>query len=215
MISYKNYPLLVGLTGGIACGKSTIASTFEKHDIPNVDADIIARYVVEPGSAGLQLVIAHFGKQFLNKNGTLNRSLLGDAIFKDSTGLQDLNKIMLPLIQEETNIRIESLKNQGYPIIVYNAALICEMGNADKYRPLIVAHCPLDQQIGRLMRRGTGHGPLTREQAMSRISAQMPVADKLNLADYIIYTWTSIEESIFQTEMIINILKRQVKQQER
>lgn len=195
--------LLVGLTGGICCGKSTVAKTFEKNNIPNVDADIVARQVVEPGTLGHQLIVSFFGNDYLNEDDTINREKLGALVFSDKKSLEALNKIMTPLIQKESQDQITNLYNAGYNIVIYNAALICENGNADKYRPLIVVSCPQDIQLARLMSRNS----LTRAEAMARINAQMPVAEKAAMADYVVDTSSTVEYSILQTEEIIKQLK--------
>lgn len=197
-----------GLTGGIACGKSTVTKTLRKHGIPIVDADIIARQVVDVGTHGYFSVLKAFGKEFFHDDGTLNRVALGNLVFSEKTALKKINDIMAPLIQDEAYRQIQRwflyLDGQGKDLIVgYDAALICEMGNAKKYRPLIVVSCPQDMQLQRLMSRNS----LTREQAMARINAQMPVADKAAMADYVVDTSSTIEYSVLQTEEIIKQLK--------
>jgi dephospho-CoA kinase len=110
--------------------------------------------------------------------------------------------IMLPLINQESDRQIKKLHDDGLLIVGYDAALICEMGNAEKFRPLIVVHCPRDTQVARLMSRNS----LTRDEAMLRIEAQMPVEKKLALANYSVDTSGTVEYSIQQTEKIIEIL---------
>lgn len=196
--------IIFGLTGGIACGKSTVTKTFQAHDIPMIDADVVARQVVEPGTVGLSSIVATFGQDILQKDGTLDRGKLGKLAFSNAEAMAKLNHIMAPLIDEETNKQIRMLRLAGHKLIGYDAALICEMGNADRYRPLIVVYCPRDTQIERLMKRNN----LTREEAVARVEAQMPVEQKAHMADHLIYTWGTIEESRIQTEMLIEILKR-------
>src|SRR5579859_2374998 len=195
---------VLGLTGGIACGKSTVAKTFEEHNIPNVDADLISRDVVNPGTIGLQLIVNAFGTKFLNEDGTLNRILLGDYVFSNSVAIKQLNDIMLPLIQREAASRIEDLKNQGYSIVIYNAALLCETGNAAKFKPLIVVGCSEEIQLKRLMKRNS----LSENDALKRIKAQMPSKQKITYADYVIDTSSTITESKLQTERVIRSIKK-------
>jgi len=194
--------MIIGLTGGIASGKSTIAKTFAKHNIPIVDADIVARQVVEPGKYGLNRIAFVFGKDVLLEDGTLNRKKLGELVFSNDDILVVLNRIMLPLILEEASTQMTKLYKSGHKIIVYDAALICENGNADKYRPLIVAHCSKETQLARLIKRNG----LTEEQAMKRINAQMSSEDKIKLADYSVDTNGTIESSIQQTKNIIGLI---------
>lgn len=199
-----------GLTGGIACGKSTVTKTFRANNIPMVDADIVARQVVEPGSFGLSRVIRAFGSEYLNADGTLNRTKLGALVFADRDARARIDKIMAPLITTESQTQIASLHSQGNYLVGYDAALICEMGNSEKFRPLIVVYCPRDTQVERLMSRNN----LTRAEAMARIEAQMPLEKKLKLADYKIDTSGTIEESIKQTEIIIHNLRAKMYQQQ-
>lgn len=199
--------LLVGLTGGIACGKSTVASTLEKHGIPNVDADIVARQVVEPGTVGHQLIVSYFGTHYLNEDNTINRTKLGAFVFSDNKALESLNNIITPLIHTESQNQIQKLQDEGHHIVVYNAALICEHGNADKYRPLIVVSCPQDIQLSRLMSRNS----LTYNEAMNRIHAQFSSEKKVEMADFVIDTSMTIKNSIQQTEVVIYELNQLLK----
>lgn len=191
-----------GLTGGIASGKSTVTKTFRAHGIPMVDADIVARQVVEPGTRGLEAIISAFGSEYRQEDGTLDRIGLGKLIFSDRAARHQIDMIMLPLINQESDRQIKKLHDEGLLIVGYDAALICEMGNAEKFRPLIVVHCPRDTQVARLMSRNS----LTRDEAMLRIEAQMPVEKKLALANYSVDTSGTVEYSIQQTEKIIEIL---------
>lgn len=202
--------IIVGLTGGIASGKSTVSKTFKEHNIPVVDADIVARQVVELGTPGLQQIKDAFGKDYLNEDETLNRSKLGELVFKDQKSLDKLNNIMDPLMREEQKKQFKKLKERGFKLAVFDAALICEMGNADKYRPLIVVACPLEIQLQRLMARNS----LTKEQAMARIDKQFSMEIRTKLADYVIDTSKDIENSIKQTVKIIRKLRQLVVNQE-
>jgi|ERR1035437_2862093 dephospho-CoA kinase len=199
--------ILCGITGGIASGKSTVSKTLINNGVFIIDADQVSRDVVVPGSKGLQLLIDEFGIEILSEDGSLNRKHLGDLVFDNSVLMDSLNKIMIPLIDEESSKQIRYAQYQGCSIICYDSALVCEFGHADKYRPLIAVQCSEEQQIERLMKRGTGHGSLTREQAMARINAQMPVPEKVAMADWIIDSSYSIDYSIKQTETIYLCLK--------
>lgn len=192
---------IFGLTGGIACGKSTVTKTFRKHLIPMIDADIVARQVVEPGTIGLKSLVETFGKEYLQEDGTLDRIKLGALVFSTPGALSQINSIMMPLIQAESDKQLSFCQGD---LAGYDAALIIEMGNAAKFRPLIVVSCPADTQIARLMSRNN----LTRAEAVTRIETQMPVSEKIKLADFVIDTSGTIENSILQTEKIINHLQR-------
>lgn len=192
-----------GLTGGIACGKSTVTKTFRRLDIPMVDADQVARDVVIPGSKGLSLVVDAFGSEYLNEDGTLNRTKLGALVFSNVQALSKINKLMSPLIQDESDRQVQKAHQDGHQLVGYDAALICEQGNASRYRPLIVVVCSQQIQLERLMKRNS----LTHDEAMSRINAQMSVEDKKKMADFVIDSSGTVEESIASTENIIKTLR--------
>ena len=191
-----------GLTGGICCGKSLITKTFRAHNIPIVDADIVARQVVEPGTYGLHELVVLFGKEILQSDGTLNRAKLGDLFFANKHVQDQLNGLMGPLIEEEGDIQIAELHKQGHNIVGWDAALIIESGRAKQFKPLIVVHCPLEQQIVRLMKRGS----FTREEAIIRINMQLPSLEKASYANIIISTAGTIEETEAKTKLIIKEL---------
>jgi dephospho-CoA kinase len=196
-----------GLTGGICCGKSTVSKTFIQAGIPMVDADLVAREVVTPGSYGLQQLVNAFNifGDILQEDGALARSKLAEIVFhhdplQRQLHLNTLNSIMGPLIHEAASAHIRKLHSHGYPIVGWDAALIVESGNIEKFRPLIVVSCPPEMQLVRLMARNS----LTREQAMIRIESQLSTKEKVKVADYVIDTSNSIEGSIRQTKIIID-----------
>lgn len=195
--------LTFGLTGGIATGKSTINKVFAEYNIPLVDADIIARKVVEPKTEGLYALGKEFGAQYINADGSLNRSKLGDLVFSDSKARKRLDRIMFPLILEESENQIKQLHIDGHNIVGYDSALIIESGLADGFRPLIVVYCTEEQQIDRLMKRNN----LSWSKAMNRICSQMPARDKIAYADYTINTGGTKEESANQALEIIKKLQ--------
>jgi dephospho-CoA kinase len=193
-----------GLTGGIACGKSTVTKTFRSHNIPMVDADIVARQVVELGTPGLTQIIDEFGKEYIQDDGTLNRTSLGQLVFSDKESLYRLNSIMGILIHNESQSQIKKLHDEGHDIVGFDAALICENGNADKYRPLVVVSCPKEVQLARLMSRNN----LTERQALARINSQFTSEQRVEFADFVIDSSMSIKNSIQQTEVVVYELKQ-------
>lgn len=192
-----------GLTGGIASGKSTVTKTFRAHGIPMVDADIVARQVVEVGTKGWERIRATFGMEYLLDDQTLNRPKLAKLVFSNRQARSEMDQLMLPLINDESTAQIKKLHDEGNQIVGYDAALLCEMGNADKYRPLVVVACKQETQLARLMKRNC----LTLEESMARIEAQMPTDRKIAMADWVINTDGTIEESISETEFFIGMLK--------
>jgi dephospho-CoA kinase len=195
--------IIFGLTGNIGCGKSTVSTTFINHGIKVIDADQVARDVVVPHSIGLTQIIDAFGLRFLKNNGTLDRVALGSLVFSDYHAMEQLNAIMGPLIQEESQRQFNILQQAGHTLVGWDGALIIEGGHAYKYKPLIVVHCTLEQQVERLLVRG-----LTRDEAVARINCQMPTAHKLQMADFAIDTSQDKEYSVKQTEIIISYLKK-------
>jgi len=192
-----------GLTGGICCGKSTVTKTIIANSIPVVDADIVARQIVEPGTIGWFQIIETFSRDFLNEDETINRIKLGSFVFANPLALGTLNFLLGPLIIQEATNQINKLHEAGHKLVCLDAALIIEMGIADKYRPLIVVHCPESLQLERLIRRNS----LTEDEARARIRSQIPGTEKLKFADFVIDSSKDLEYSKYQTEDIIKILK--------
>lgn len=196
-----------GLTGGIACGKSTVTKTFRSHNIPMVDADVVARQVVEVGTPGLSQIVDTFGTEYLQDDGTLNRTMLGQLVFSNKEAMVKLNHIISILVHNESDSQLKKFHDEGYTLVGYDAALIIENGNADKYRPLIVVSCPQETQLNRLMSRNS----LTYDEAMSRINAQLSSEEKAMHADFVIDTSGSIKFSVQQTEVVIYELNQMLK----
>lgn len=173
----KNWVL--GLTGGIGCGKSAVSAMFEQLGITVVDADIIARQVVAPNSAGLAAISEHFGNEILNPDGSLNRAKLREIIFADNAQKTWLNNLLHPLIREKT-LNDLSTANSAYVVLV--APLLFENG-LDQYcdRTLII-DVPVEIQISRTIARDN----IDRQQALSIIAAQMSREDKLHRADDVV-----------------------------
>jgi len=197
-----------GLTGGIACGKSTVTKTMRAEGYPIVDADVVARQVVEPGTPGLTSMIETFGTEYLQDDGSLNRTKLGTLVFSDKSARTQLDYLMLPLINDEATSQIKKLHDEGNLIVGYDAALICEMGHVELYRPLVVVECREDTQIERLVKRNT----LTRAEAVARIEAQMPVKNKIAMADFVINTDGLIVQSVEQTKKVLHHIRLKLQQ---
>lgn len=195
-----------GLTGGICCGKSTASKLIAKANIPIIDADQVARDVVAPGSMGLDELISAFGNHILQEDGQLNRLLLGSIVFSDKEKLNKLNSIMFPLIETEVNCLINIYRNAGVSLICYDAAILIETGNADKYRPLIVISCSPETQLTRLMKRNS----LSEKEAWARINAQMSSKEKEKYADFIVNSDCSLEQSQEQILSIISQIKKDI-----
>jgi dephospho-CoA kinase len=172
----------VGLTGGIASGKSTVAEFLHRLGASVVDADQVARDVVAPGTDGFVAVVDAFGAEMVGPDGSLDRAKLGALVFEDEEARETLNGITHPRIAAESQRRIARERASDAPYVVYEAALLVENGLAEAFRPLVVVAIAPEQQIARLMARDGS----TAEEAQKRIDSQLPLEDKLALADFII-----------------------------
>jgi dephospho-CoA kinase len=182
--------LRVGLTGSIAVGKSNVSGLLAEFGCRVLDADVLARRVVEPGTEGLRAVVAEFGPQILRADGSLDRARLGAIVFGDEAKRKLLNSILHPLVkreQDEWLRRCESDEPEG--IAVVDAALMIESGGYRRFDRIVVVHCRPEVQLERLMRRDN----LTREEAERRIAAQMSQAEKLRYADFDVDTSDGFE----------------------
>ena len=182
--------LRVGLTGSIGVGKSFVTSVFEELGCHVLDADLTAREVVMPGTPGLNAITEEFGEDILNPDGTLNRKQLGALVFADESRRQRLNNLLHPFIiarQDEIMRGWEAEDPNGIGII--DAALMIESGGYKRFDKLIVVHCRPEVQLERLMLRDK----LSREEALRRISSQMPQEEKQKFADYLIDTSDGFE----------------------
>jgi dephospho-CoA kinase len=173
---------LFGLTGGIASGKSAVASRWRARGLPVVDADLLAREAVAPHSSGLEAIVARFGPDVLAKDGSLDRKRLADVVFASDDSRSALNAIVHPIISKLTFERAAELASQGEPLACYEAALLVENGLADAFRPLVVVSVPEDIQVARAMVRDRASA----EDARARIRAQLPLATKVSVADHVI-----------------------------
>lgn len=172
-------PFKVGLTGGIASGKSTIAELFAQHDVPVIDADIIARELVEPGTACLGQIVRQFGGTLLNSDGTLNRRQLRQRIFNDDQARTQLNQIMHPAIRKAMLKQVEEC-TAPYCLLVIPLLLESEM--QDLVDRILVVDCPRQQQLSRLMHRDK----IDRDLAESMLASQLDAEFRLQAADDII-----------------------------
>ena len=197
--------LRVGLTGSIAVGKSFVTGVLAELGCRVVDADVLARRVVEPGAEGLRRIVEAFGGWVLRPDGTLDRPAVSAVIFKDEAKRELINSLLHPLIiaeQDELLRRWELEDPRGVGVV--DAALLIESGGHGRFDKLIVVHCRPEVQLERLMRRNN----LSREEAATRISAQMPQEEKLRYADFKIDTSGSYEETRRQTEEVYAELRK-------
>jgi len=174
--------LVVGLTGGIATGKSTVSSLLKSFKIPVVDADVIARQVVEPGTPALAQIVSEFGEDVLHPDGTLNRPKLGSIIFNDETKRKKLNAIVHPAVRGAMFWGVMGCWWRGEKVCVLDVPLLIEGPIYKLVAKVVVVYCSAEIQLQRLMKRDGS----SREDASSRLNSQIPIKDKLAYADIVL-----------------------------
>lgn len=193
----------VGLTGGIGSGKSTVARIFEAHGAVVIDADAIARELVEPGEPALAALVAEFGPRILREDGTLNRGELASLAFSDAQATVRLNSIMHPLIREESERRLAEASNEGIQTVVYDMPLLVETGQRDLVDIVVVVDVPEDLQVERAVAlRG-----LDEQDVRRRIEAQASREERLAIADIVIDNSGSLDDTQGQVERVWKALE--------
>lgn len=183
--------LTIGLTGGIASGKSTVSIEFEKLGAVIIDADQIARALIHPHKPLWRKIIAYFGTEIQREDLTIDRFRLGEKVFANETPRAVLNKMIHPEIRREIDRRLKEIeKEHPNAVVLVDAALLIETGTFKEMDKIIVVSASKRNQIRRLMDRNS----LSEEAAKDRIRAQMPVEEKRQYADYVINTDGSVEE---------------------
>lgn len=174
--------LKIGITGGIATGKSSVANYIREKGYPVLDADVVSHEIVEPGSSILSLLESKFGSQIINKDGSLNRQTLGKIVFRDAQKMKQLNEIMHPKINQVLIQKAQMLAKDGYTLVFLEIPLLFETNNAVGVDRTIVVTVELKEQQMRLIERNH----LTSLEAQQRIKAQMPLIEKIRMADYVV-----------------------------
>jgi dephospho-CoA kinase len=195
--------LRVGLTGGIAAGKTTVASMLRERDVPVLDADPLGHALLEPGQATYGEVVAAFGKDILDSYGNVNRAKLGALIFGDAEKRARLNQILHPRILAVVQKWFAALDEPDGPeFAVVEAALLVEANYTEKLDKLIVCWCRPEQQMERLLQRG-----LSEPEAQQRVAAQMPLDEKRKKAHVVIDCSGSFEETERQVNQAVEQLR--------
>jgi dephospho-CoA kinase len=195
----------VALTGGIATGKSHVRARFESLGIPTIDADILARDAVAPGSSGLAAVVRRFGTEVCDADGTLNRKKVGAIVFHDPQARRDLEQIVHPYVRERTERWFASLDPERAPFAVADIPLLFEGHREPDFDAVIVTACEPATQLNRLMARDG----LAELEARERIAAQWSLQDKIAKADYVIRTDGSFDGTNRQIDEIAARLRSQ------
>ena len=193
---------LFGLTGGIASGKSAVAARLRERGVAVIDADQLARDAVAKGSPGLAEIEKAFGAGMLAPDGTLDRKKLAADVFTDDAKRKALNAIVHPIVTMLTFKRSAELRDEGKPLACYEAALIVENGVAEAFRPLVVVSASEETQVARARARDAA----SEADVQARIRAQMPLADKVKVADFVIENTGSLADLDRRTDEVLTAI---------
>lgn len=194
----------VGLTGGIASGKTTVCRLLEAKGCTIIDADLVAHKLLLRGQPGYEPVIQAFGRDILGDAGEIDRSKLGTLVFGDRSKLDQLNQLLHPEVLRTIGADLEALRQSGGARVIVDASLMIESGFHRNFRRLVLVTCSLTQQVERLMTRNG----LTREQALQRIALQMPLEQKRAFATDIIDNSGTHERTRMQVDALFEDLER-------
>jgi dephospho-CoA kinase len=183
--------LKVGLTGGLASGKSTIAEGLVQRGIPVRDADRMVHELYAPGGAGARAVAAVFGAEFLSPDGSVDRPKLSARVFHDREALARLNGLIHPLVREQQARWFDELAESGAPLGVIEATLLVETGGRERFDVLVAVSAPADVRLERAVKRSAETGA---NEFIQRMAAQFPDAAREELADIVIRTDGTREE---------------------
>ena len=182
--------LVVGLTGNIGSGKSTVAGILEARGVPLIDADLLAREAVAPGAPALAAIAERFGRSVLTPAGALDRAALRAIVFANPADRASLDAIVHPAVKALRDARLADLRARRAPIVVCDIPLLFETGLDREVDVTVLVDAPLDVRLARILRnRG-----LSRDEALAMAAAQLPAEDKRARADYVIENDGSIEE---------------------
>lgn len=190
---------VIGLTGGIAAGKSVVATRLAELGAVVIDADVLARDAVAEGSAGLRAIRDTFGDAVLAPDGTLDRSALGALVFADPDARAQLNAIVHPEVHRLYRERLAAVESTNpRAIVVYDVPLLVEARSADEFTLVVVVHAPAEQRVERLVAlRG-----LDRASAQQRVSAQASDAERLAVADVVIDSSGTLDQTMEQVDAL-------------
>ncbi len=194
---------IIGLTGGIASGKSTVSNLLRQAGVPIVDADQITRQVQRPGSPALDKLATAFGNQIIQSDGNLDRAQLGKRVFADAAARQELNQIMQPLIRDAIWQAVDTLKKQNVPNVILDLPLLYEQHYDEDCDLVVVVTVSPETELRRLMARNH----YSAAEAKERIAAQMPLSQKVARADVVIDNDASLEQTRRQVAQLVEHLQ--------
>ncbi|MFM6974860.1 MAG: dephospho-CoA kinase [Agromyces sp.] len=190
---------LIGLTGGIASGKSTVARRLAEHGAVVLDADQLAREVVEPGTDALRLIVETFGPEVLEPSGRLNRAALGAIVFADTSARKQLEQIVHPAVHSAFASKLaQALAEDPSAVVVYDVPLLVESDNEYDFDLIVVVHASPEVRIQRLLE----HRGFDRAAAEARVSAQADDVTRLAQADVVIESSGTLAETIAQVDAL-------------
>ncbi|UQS83353.1 dephospho-CoA kinase [Bombilactobacillus thymidiniphilus] len=195
---------VIGLTGGIATGKTAVQQILLTAGYKLVDADEVARQIVAVGSSGWQQIIELFGEEILLPDQTINRKLLGQLVFQDAHALQQLNKIEQPLIRQRIEQLITTAREAEMPVF-FEIPLLYEQHYEKLFDYIVVVTATQRQQLSRLQQRNN----LTKTQARQRINSQLSLQQKVKLADYVIYNEGSKQQLQKQVQLLLQTIAKE------
>lgn len=193
----------VALTGGIATGKSTVLAVFRRCGVPTIDADVLARDAVAPGTPGLAAVVDRFGPSVVNTAGVLDRQALARIVFADEVARRALEAIVHPIVRAWTTRWFTALEGE-HAFGVADIPLLYEVGRDRDFDAVVVAACDPSTQVRRLRARDG----LTEEDALGRIRTQWPIAEKIRRADYVVRTDKALQDTERAAEAVCADLRR-------
>lgn len=194
----------VALTGGIATGKSYVLGQFRRRGVPCLDADLLARGVIAPGTEATTLIAERFGTELIGTDGSVDRQKLASIVFSDPAARRDLEAIVHPAVYRAIHAGLRAFAMVGnYPVGMVDIPLLYESGHAGEFDKVIVTACPPARQLVRLMERGLPEG-----QARQRLAAQWPTAAKASRADFVVRTDGSFEGTDRQVDRIFRALTK-------
>ena len=194
--------LRIGLTGGIATGKSTVSNYLKELAYPLIDADVIARQLVEPGQEGLERLVVRFGREILDESGALNRQVFGQRLFRDAQLRQEVDQLLHPLIYEALEAESQRLAQAGAQLAFFDIPLLYETGYDQKMDQVWVVYLPHDLQVERLMARN-GWG---QDQAEAAIASQASIETKRQRADLVIDNQGTLAATFAQVDQALSRL---------
>jgi len=197
--------IIIGLTGGIGSGKSSVAEMFKDEGAYVIDFDYLARVVVEPDKPAWKDIIDYFGPEILSPDKTLNRSKLAEIVFSDEKSRKALEGFTHPRIFKERDTLIKAIKKKDpNAVVIIDVPLLFELSLSGKFDKVILVYVSRDVQIKRAIKRGV----LTKEEVEERLKAQIPIEEKKLLSDYIINNEGSLKDTRDQVRKVVHELKK-------